>query len=125
MKLQRHVFFGMTIILSCLAYVQTNEFVKPKREKKKSAARLKDEIGTQLAESLLASTEIVEQVGRLQRELMRMTAALIEQSSESSLTKADRPALTERLHALQSTRRELEVLVQRCTHHTDVIKKQY
>ncbi len=116
------------IPLSEVALAKTeasNEFIKPKRAKKKSAARLKDEIGTELTQSLLKTTEIIEQVGKLQRELMQMTAALIEQPADSSLTKADRNGLTGRVQSLNTMHQEIKAIEKRVQHHTTIVKKQY
>lgn len=112
-------------IFGCVAFANTNQFVKEKRTKKVSVARLKEETGQLLGDCLMHSTSIIEQMGKLQRELMHMTAALIEQRAESKLTSADRIALDKTLDELMLIECDLSALSKRLSAHTDVVKKQY
>ncbi|MGE0010443.1 MAG: hypothetical protein AB7F19_00575 [Candidatus Babeliales bacterium] len=102
-----------------------NEFIKEKRPKKVSVARLKEEVGELLGDSLLYSTTLVEGMGKLQKELMQMMAALMEQQATSKLTNADRLALDKTIDALKVIECDLAAMGKRLAHHTEVIKQQY
>ena len=113
------------MFLGVWRFANTNQFIKEKRTKKVSVARLKEELGQLLGDCLMHSTSIVEQMGKLQRELMHMTAALIEQRAESKLTSADRLALDKTLDELMLIECDLSALSKRLAAHSDVVKKQY
>lgn len=104
---------------------ETNQFVKEKRTKKVSTARLKEDLGELLGQSLLHSTEMVEKIGKLQRELMHMTANLIEQPKESKLTQADRLALDKTIDKLSAIECDLKAGVKQLSDHIEVVKNQY
>lgn len=104
---------------------EPNQFVKDKRTKKVSTARLKEDIGELLGQSLLHTTEMVEKIGKLQRELVQMTASLIEQPKESKLTQADRLALDKTIDKLSAIECDLKAGVKQLSEYVEVVKNQY
>ncbi len=119
--------YGLLVLCLSVTILQgeTNQFVKEKRTKKVSTARLKEDIGELLGQSLLHSTEMVEKIGKLQRELMQMTAHLIEQPKESKLTQADRLALDKTIDKLSAIECDLKAGVKQLSEHIEVVKNQY
>lgn len=115
----------LVCMLACIAQGDTNQFVKEKRTKKVSVARIKEDMGETIAQALLRTTEAVENLGKVQRELMQMMAALMEQPKESKLTQADRIALDKTLDALIGVECDLAAFSKRSQEHIEVVKKQY
>lgn len=125
--MNKKIYFGL-LFVCMLVYAtpsDSNQFIKERRTKKVSVARLKEEIGELLGSSLMYSTDIVTNMGKIQRELMQMMAALMEQPKDSRLTQADRLALDKTLDELVAIECDLSALVKRLSQHAEVVKKQY
>lgn len=121
----------LTLVMVCGAHAQTpeaetsNPFVKDKRAKKISTARMKEEIAETIANSLERSTEIIETLPKLQREYMRMLETLMSGPKESKLTQADRIALDKTIDALALIECNLSALHKQLQDSIEVVKKQY
>lgn len=125
--MNRKTWVGALAVCLSFAALQSepNQFIKDRRTKKVSTARMKEDLGGLLGQSLLHSSEIIERIGKLQKELMQMTATLIEQPKESKLTQADRFALDKTLEKIAAIECDLAGASKRLAQQIEMVKNQY